>query len=107
MGVLLAGSGCKKSETPAPQKVGKTVRQDHAGHAGQAGREATPIKVGAIFAVTGGAANLGGPEAKTAEMFVENLNKAGGINGRKIQLIVKDSAQHAGQGHLAGQAAHR
>jgi len=52
---------------------------------------AEPIKIGAIFAVTGGAANLGGPEAKTAEMFEESFNKAGGINGRKIQVIVKGS----------------
>ena len=37
--------------------------------------DAPTIKVGAIFAVTGGAANLGGPEKKTAEMFVEKINK--------------------------------
>jgi branched-chain amino acid transport system substrate-binding protein len=53
--------------------------------------EAAPIKVGAIFAVTGGASFLGAPEAKTAEMLVEKINQAGGINGQKIQLIVKDS----------------
>jgi branched-chain amino acid transport system substrate-binding protein len=53
--------------------------------------DAPAIKVGAIFAVTGGAANLGGPEAKTAEMLVEKINKEGGVNGQKIQLIVKDS----------------
>jgi branched-chain amino acid transport system substrate-binding protein len=49
------------------------------------------IKVGAIFAVTGGAANLGGPEAKTAEMLIEQINSKGGVNGKKIELIVKDS----------------
>ncbi len=53
--------------------------------------DAPPIKVGAIFAVTGGASNLGAPEQKTAEMFVEKINKAGGVNGSKIELIVKDS----------------
>ena len=53
--------------------------------------DAPVIKVGAIFAVTGGAANLGGPEAKTAEMLVEKINKEGGVNGQKIELIVKDS----------------
>jgi branched-chain amino acid transport system substrate-binding protein len=53
--------------------------------------EAKPIKIGAIFAVTGGASFLGAPEAKTAEMFVNKLNESGGINGQKIQLIVKDS----------------
>ena len=50
------------------------------------------IKVGAIFAITGGAANLGAPEAKTAEMLVEKINKEGGVNGQKIELIMKDSA---------------
>ena len=53
--------------------------------------DAPTIKVGAIFAVTGGAANLGGPEAKTAEMLVAKINKEGGVNGKKIELIVKDS----------------
>jgi branched-chain amino acid transport system substrate-binding protein len=50
-----------------------------------------PIKVGAIFAITGPAAFLGGPEAKTAEMLVEKINNEGGVNGQKIELIVKDS----------------
>lgn len=53
--------------------------------------QAETIKVGAIFAVTGGASFLGGPEARTAEMVVEEINKAGGINGNTIELIVKDS----------------
>jgi branched-chain amino acid transport system substrate-binding protein len=53
--------------------------------------DAPVIKVGAIFAVTGGAANLGGPEAKTAEMLIAKINKEGGVNGQKIELIVKDS----------------
>jgi branched-chain amino acid transport system substrate-binding protein len=50
-----------------------------------------PIKVGCIFSVTGPASNLGAPEKKTAEMLVEKINAAGGVLGRKIQLIVKDS----------------
>jgi branched-chain amino acid transport system substrate-binding protein len=54
--------------------------------------DAPAIKVGAIFAVTGGAANLGGPEKKTAEMLIEKINKEGGVNGHKIELIVKDSS---------------
>ena len=53
--------------------------------------DAPTIKVGAIFAVTGGASNLGAPEAKTAEMLVEKINKEGGVNGKKIELILKDS----------------
>lgn len=50
------------------------------------------IKVGAILAVTGGASFLGGPEARSLEMMVEEINANGGINGNKIELIIKDSA---------------
>jgi branched-chain amino acid transport system substrate-binding protein len=49
------------------------------------------IKLGAILAVTGPAASLGGPEARTLEMLVADTNKAGGILRRQVQLIVKDS----------------
>jgi len=56
---------------------------------------AATIKIGAIFAVTGAAAYLGAPEEKTARLFVDNLNKEGGINGSKVELIVKDSAGSA------------
>jgi branched-chain amino acid transport system substrate-binding protein len=52
---------------------------------------AETIKVGAILAVTGPASFLGAPEAKTLEMLTEELNAKGGINGAKIQLIIKDS----------------
>jgi branched-chain amino acid transport system substrate-binding protein len=52
---------------------------------------ADTIKVGAILAVTGPASFLGAPEARTLEMLPEELNAKGGIGGKKIQLIIKDS----------------
>ncbi len=55
-------------------------------------KEEGTIKIGAILAVTGGASFLGAPEAKTAEMITEEVNAAGGINGKMIELIIKDSA---------------
>jgi len=57
----------------------------------EAAPAAAPIKVGAIFSVTGGASFLGAPEQKTAEMLVAKINEAGGVNGQRIELIVKDS----------------
>ncbi len=74
MAVVLVGWGCKK----APQT-------------GTEGPAAT-VKVGAILAVTGGASFLGAPEAKTLEMYAEQINQAGGVSGHKIELIIKDSA---------------
>jgi len=54
-------------------------------------RAADPIKVGALLSVTGPAAFLGGPEQRTLEMAVEELNAKGGLAGRPVQLIVKDT----------------
>ena len=51
-----------------------------------------PIKIGAIFAVTGPASFLGAPEEKTAKMLVDQINAGGGVLGRKIELVLKDSS---------------
>lgn len=52
---------------------------------------AEPIKIGALFAVTGPASFLGAPEAKTAQMLADKINAKGGINGSQIKLIIKDT----------------
>jgi branched-chain amino acid transport system substrate-binding protein len=52
-------------------------------------------KIGAVFSVTGRASFLGDPEKKTIEMLVEELNRAGGINGEKIELTVYDDESDA------------
>jgi branched-chain amino acid transport system substrate-binding protein len=56
------------------------------------GKASEPIKIGAIFAVTGPASFLGAPEQKTVEMFVDKVNKEGGVLGRKLEIVLKDSA---------------
>jgi len=52
---------------------------------------AEPLKIGAILSVTGPASFLGAPEAKTLEMLVAETNKKGGVMGRQVELIIKDS----------------
>ncbi len=54
-----------------------------------------PIRIGAFLSVTGPAAFLGDPEQKTLELYVEKLNAAGGLLGRKLQLVAYDSAGDA------------
>ena len=56
---------------------------------------AQPIKIGAFLSVTGPAAFLGDPEQKTLELYVEKLNAAGGLLGRKLELVAYDSAGDA------------
>ena len=53
-------------------------------------RAADSIRIGAIFSVTGPASFLGEPERNTAKMLEEELNKAGGLLGRTVEVIVHD-----------------
>jgi branched-chain amino acid transport system substrate-binding protein len=50
-----------------------------------------PYKIGALFAVTGPASFLGEPEKNTTLMLQEQINKAGGINGHPIEIIIEDT----------------
>jgi len=50
------------------------------------------IKIGAIVAATGPASFLGDPELKTLKHYTEKINAAGGVNGKKIELIAYDTA---------------
>jgi branched-chain amino acid transport system substrate-binding protein len=54
-----------------------------------------PIRIGAFLSVTGPAAFLGDPEQKTLELYVERLNAAGGVLGRKLELVAYDSGGNA------------
>jgi branched-chain amino acid transport system substrate-binding protein len=50
-----------------------------------------PIKIGAMFALSGPAAHIGTPTKLVAEMVVAQINKAGGIKGRPLELIIGDT----------------
>jgi len=56
---------------------------------------AAPIKIGALFAVTGPASFLGEPERNSAQMVVDEINKAGGVKGRQLELVVYDTGGDA------------
>ena len=56
---------------------------------------ADPIKIGSVLSVTGPAAFLGDPELKTLQLYVEELNKKGGVLGRQLQLVHYDDGSDA------------
>lgn len=68
-----------------------------AGLASFAAQAAETIKVGSFLAVTGPASFLGDPEKKTLELYVDRINKDGGILGKQVQLIVYDTGGDAKQ----------
>jgi branched-chain amino acid transport system substrate-binding protein len=58
---------------------------------GDGGGDSGPIRIGAVLDITGAGASLGVPERKTLELLAKQVNEAGGINGRKVELIVEDN----------------
>jgi branched-chain amino acid transport system substrate-binding protein len=60
-----------------------------------------PIKIGAVLSVTGPASFLGEPEKNTLIMLKDQLNKAGGINGRPVEIIIEDSKSDESQAVVA------
>lgn len=79
LGLLLAACGPAATATPVP-KVAPTNTPV----------PLPPIKLGAIFAATGPRAGVGGPERDAALWAVRQVNAAGGVLGRKIELILED-----------------
>lgn len=63
-------------------------------------KDTTPIKVGAIFDLTGATADVGTPYSEGVKGYVEWKNAAGGINGRKIDLLSADYAYKVDQADL-------
>jgi branched-chain amino acid transport system substrate-binding protein len=60
-----------------------------------AGQACAQVKLGAVLSVTGPASFLGDPEKKTLEMYVDDINAKGGVNGQKLQLVAYDDGADA------------
>ena len=65
LAVVLAGCGFAKSDPP-------------------------PIRIGAVFPISSNAASLAGPELTGVRIAADQVNAAGGIDGRKVELVVRD-----------------
>jgi len=50
-----------------------------------------PLKFGAIIPLTGGLAFLSPPEIAGLHLAIDEINAAGGVLGKKVQLTIKDS----------------
>jgi len=56
-----------------------------------------PIKVGVPLPLSGPPALFGEPASKGAQMYVDELNAKGGVLGRKIELLIRDSKADANE----------
>lgn len=71
------------------------------GGGGDVTDKSSPIKIGAILPLTGGYSKFGSEVRQGAEAAVENINNDGGVNGQKIELVVKDDKTSPDQSVIA------
>jgi len=83
---LFVFSGCTKNEKKEVKKNPVKAKTEQ-----QQPKKEDVIKIGAVFSASGPASFLGAPEKNTAEFYIDKLNAQGGINGKKIKLIVYDT----------------
>jgi branched-chain amino acid transport system substrate-binding protein len=53
-------------------------------------QENKPIKIGLLLSLSGPAAAFGIPERDAVQVLVEDINKNGGVDGKKIELAIYD-----------------
>lgn len=58
---------------------------------GEKSKDSDTIKIGLNLELSGAVAAYGNQEKDGAELAVEEINKAGGIDGKKIELVTKDN----------------
>jgi len=76
--LTLAVGGCaKQASNPAPEASKELSKE--------------PIKIGAIFDISGSGSSLGIPARDSAKLWEKQINAAGGINGRPVQVKIYDN----------------
>jgi len=80
-------AACKKEEQPAPPS----------GKPGEGPASASVIKVGEFASLTGKEATFGQSSHKGTLLAIEELNAAGGVLGRKFELITEDTQSKQGE----------
>jgi branched-chain amino acid transport system substrate-binding protein len=91
LGLLLAA--CAPAAAPAAPTSAPTSAPASGSQptAAPSSSETGPIKIGGGFALTGDESSLDLPAANGAKLAAKEINAAGGVLGRPIDLIVRDS----------------
>lgn len=87
----ITGCATKKNVQDASKNVGGE----------KLGESSEPIKIGLSLPLTGEAASYGESALGGAELAAKEVNEAGGINGRKIELVSEDDQCSSAGGAMA------
>ena len=72
-------------------------------HSNNLNETTEPIRIGLACALSGASAAYGNFQRWAAELAVKEVNDAGGVNGRKVELVVLDDAQDEAQAPIVAQ----
>lgn len=106
-GCSSGGGGAATTAAPAAttaaaaaETTAAPAEKDAAGETAAAGTEATgePIKIGTIYAMSGGSAAIGTNILRGIDFAVAEINAAGGVNGRPLEVVRGDHAGDAATG---------
>jgi branched-chain amino acid transport system substrate-binding protein len=86
---------------PLAPLLALTVVLAACGSADSSDNKDEPIKIGQITSLTGNYTPLGSENKKSVALAVEQVNAAGGVLGRKIEVTVKDDKSQPDQSVLA------
>lgn len=77
----------------------------HSSTAPASGSDASsgPIKIGVVTPLTGANSSFGQSAKKSIQMLEEETNKAGGINGRKVNFLIQDDESKSATTVTVGQ----
>ncbi|MGN0373406.1 MAG: ABC transporter substrate-binding protein [Bariatricus sp.] len=96
-----SGSGASATTAAATQAAAtEAVKEAAAEAAGDTAEAATgdPIKIGTIYAMSGGSAAIGTNILRGIDFAVAEINEAGGVNGRPLEVVRGDHAGDAATG---------
>ena len=99
LGVFAAGCNNTKTDTSdIPGTKGSTTNTNAATGSGNGNPQTgDTIKVGAYLSLTGSQADFGKQTRTGIQMAVDKVNSAGGINGKKLELVVENDEGDAGK----------
>ncbi len=87
---LACGSDEESTEAPAPATTAPAATEPPAPTAAPADTDG-PFVIGVMESITGPGETYGNVAVQAKQMAVDEINAAGGINGRELKLIVEDS----------------
>lgn len=97
LALALTVAACGSKPAAEPQQAQQSQQAQQAQPAAPAqpqasgGEDKSPIKIGAVFGLSGGIAAYGQSQRAGVELAVADINAAGGVLGRPIEVIFEDS----------------